>query len=50
MNYYDDLDFKNIMDFVQNKVKWSFLSEINKVQRRAQQSVFFFFFYWYKAE
>lgn len=43
VNYYDDLDFKNIMDFVQNKVKWSFLSEINKVQRRAQQSVFFLF-------
>lgn len=25
VNYYDDLDFKNIMDFVQKKVNWTFL-------------------------
>lgn len=23
-NYYDDLDFKNIMDFVQKQVSWEF--------------------------
>lgn len=44
-NYYDDLDFKNIMDYVQNKVTWSCFSFSLKC-RAGQQSLV----YCYKAE
>lgn len=38
VNYYDDLDFKNIMDFVQQKVRlhdWAFLSGLTLININA---------------
>lgn len=45
VNYYDDLDFKNIMDFVQQKVRlhdWAFpsgLTLINATQYTKKEKV-----------